>query len=97
MHFRGYIYACILHALFNSLNLREVVKKYGKNEGLNLIAVESYARQLLYALKLLRKCEIIHADIKPDNILVCCPPLLPSLHPLPSLSPHPPTTIYTQL
>jgi len=53
-----------------SMNLREVLKKYGKNVGIHIVAVRSYAQQLLFALKLLRRCNIIHADIKPDNILV---------------------------
>jgi serine/threonine-protein kinase PRP4 len=53
-----------------SMNLREVLKKYGKNVGLHITAVRSYARQLFRALKLLKKCQILHADIKPDNILV---------------------------
>ena len=46
------------------------MKKYGKNVGIHIVAVRSYAQQLLFALKLLRRCNIIHADIKPDNILV---------------------------
>ena len=53
-----------------SMNLREVLKKYGKNVGLHITAVRSYARQLFRALRLLKKCQILHADIKPDNILV---------------------------
>ncbi len=53
-----------------SMNLREVLKKYGKHVGLHITAVRSYARQLFRALKLLKKCQILHADIKPDNILV---------------------------
>ncbi|VDL19896.1 unnamed protein product [Hymenolepis diminuta] len=53
-----------------SMNLREVLKKYGRDVGLNIAAVRSYTHQMLLALKLLRKCNILHADIKPDNILV---------------------------
>jgi serine/threonine-protein kinase PRP4 len=53
-----------------AMNLREVLKKYGKNVGLHIKAVRSYTQQLLLALKLLKKTGILHADIKPDNILV---------------------------
>ncbi|KAI0806674.1 kinase-like protein [Fomes fomentarius] len=53
-----------------SMNLREVVKRFGKDVGLNIRAVRAYAHQLFLALSLLRKCNIMHADIKPDNILV---------------------------
>ncbi|EDV95652.1 GH15661 [Drosophila grimshawi] len=53
-----------------AMNLREVLKKYGKNVGLHIKAVRSYTQQLFLALKLLKKTGILHADIKPDNILV---------------------------
>ncbi|KAH0534896.1 serine/threonine-protein kinase PRP4 homolog [Cotesia glomerata] len=53
-----------------SMNLREVLKKYGKDVGLHVKAVRSYSRQLFLALKLLSKSNILHGDIKPDNILV---------------------------
>jgi serine/threonine-protein kinase PRP4 len=53
-----------------SMNLREVLKKYGKGVGLHIKAVRSYAKQLFEALWLLRKNNIIHADIKLDNVLV---------------------------
>ena len=53
-----------------SMNLREVVKRFGKDVGLNLRAVRAYAHQLFLAMSHLRKCNIMHADIKPDNILV---------------------------
>ncbi|CAG2102286.1 unnamed protein product [Medioppia subpectinata] len=53
-----------------SMNLREILKKYGKDVGLHIKAVRSYSHQLFMALKLLKRCNIMHADIKPDNILV---------------------------
>jgi hypothetical protein len=48
----------------------QVLKKYGKDVGLHVKAVRSYSQQLFLALKLLKKANILHADIKPDNILV---------------------------
>lgn len=56
--------------LFYSMNVREVLRRYGKNIGLHIKAVRSYSQQLLLALKLMRRCGVLHADIKPDNILV---------------------------
>lgn len=53
------------------MNLREVVKRFGKDVGLNIRAVRAYAHQLFLSLSLLRKTNVMHADIKPDNILVC--------------------------
>ena len=52
------------------MNLRDTVKKYGRDIGLHLKAVRVYGHQLFLALSLLRKCNILHADIKPDNILI---------------------------
>lgn len=59
--------------VFESLhmNLREVLKKFGRNIGLRLTAVRAYAKQLFIALKHLRNCGVLHCDIKPDNMLVC--------------------------
>jgi serine/threonine-protein kinase PRP4 len=54
----------------NSINLREVLKKFGRDVGINLKAVRAYAQQLFLGLAHLRKCNIMHADLKPDNILV---------------------------
>jgi serine/threonine-protein kinase PRP4 len=77
-----------------SMNLRETLKKFGKNVGINITAVRMYARQLFVALRHLSDLKIVHADIKPDNIVVSedlktvglVPPLPPSL-PSPSLPP----------
>lgn len=56
-----------------SMNLRDVIKRFGKDVGLNTRAVRAYAHQLFLALSLMRKCSIVHADIKPDNVLVSDP------------------------
>ncbi|WWC58344.1 uncharacterized protein I303_100884 [Kwoniella dejecticola CBS 10117] len=53
-----------------SMNLRDVIKRFGKDVGLNMRAVRAYSHQLFLALSLMRKCAIVHADIKPDNVLV---------------------------
>lgn len=53
-----------------SMNLRDVIKRFGKDVGLNMRAVRAYAHQMLLALSLMRKVNIVHADIKPDNVLV---------------------------
>jgi serine/threonine-protein kinase PRP4 len=53
-----------------SLNLREVLRKFGNNVGINLQATKTYAYQIFVALAHMERCSIIHADLKPDNILV---------------------------
>ncbi|EGX96039.1 serine/threonine protein kinase (Prp4), putative [Cordyceps militaris CM01] len=53
-----------------SMNLREVLRKFGNNVGINLSATRTYAYQIFVSLAHMRKCSIIHADLKPDNILV---------------------------
>lgn len=53
-----------------SMNLREVLKKFGRDVGINLKAIRAYSQQLFMGLSLLKKCQYIHADLKPDNILV---------------------------
>ena len=51
------------------MNLRELTKRYGRGIGLSLAAVRVYAQQMLVGLYHLRNCGVLHADIKPDNIL----------------------------
>lgn len=53
-----------------SINLREVLKKFGRDIGINIRAVRVYAHQMFLALGLMAKCDLIHADLKPDNMLV---------------------------
>jgi serine/threonine-protein kinase PRP4 len=53
-----------------SMNLRETLKKFGKNVGINITAVRLYAKQLFVALRHIGDQRVVHADIKLDNILV---------------------------
>ncbi|XP_038720820.1 serine/threonine-protein kinase prpf4B-like isoform X2 [Tripterygium wilfordii] len=70
--FSSFKYRNHLCLVFESLNmnLREVLKKFGRNIGLKLTAVKTYAKQLFIALKHLKNCGVLHCDIKPDNMLV---------------------------
>jgi serine/threonine-protein kinase PRP4 len=48
-----------------------VLKKSGiRDVGISLKAVRAYAQQMFLGLSLMRKCNIMHADLKPDNVLV---------------------------
>jgi len=51
---------CVFLFEFLPYNLREVLSKFGKNVGINLTAVRSYARQLLCALAHLEKHRVVH-------------------------------------
>jgi len=51
------------------MDLRKLLKKFG-SVGLSTAAVTSYTRQMVSALKHLKECGILHADLKPDNLLV---------------------------
>lgn len=52
------------------MDLRQVLKQFGGDVGLNIKAVRIYAQQIFTSLSLLKKNHIIHADLKPDNIMV---------------------------
>ena len=52
------------------MNLRETLNRFGRNIGLSLDGVILYGRQLFIALSLLHRNSLIHADLKPDNIMV---------------------------
>jgi serine/threonine-protein kinase PRP4 len=52
------------------MNLREAAKKFGRDVGISIQAVRAYSRQLFVALIHLQRCGVVHADIKPDNVLV---------------------------
>mmetsp|Transcript_18327 Transcript_18327/g.39371 ORF Transcript_18327/g.39371 Transcript_18327/m.39371 type:complete len:521 (+) Transcript_18327:2-1564(+) len=51
-------------------NLRNVMSKHGRGNGLGLEAVRTWSKQLFIGLRLLKKFKFVHADIKPDNILL---------------------------
>lgn len=68
-HFEHKGHLCIVFEHL-SINLREVLKKFGRDVGISLKAVRAYAHQMFLGLALLRKTNILHADLKPDNLLV---------------------------
>lgn len=60
---------CLVFPAYD-LNLTQVINLYGHHVGLNIKVVRSYAWKMMKALHLMKRTSIIHADIKPDNILV---------------------------
>eukprot|EP00658_Telonema_sp_P-2_P014771 TRINITY_DN15639_c0_g1_i3.p1 TRINITY_DN15639_c0_g1~~TRINITY_DN15639_c0_g1_i3.p1 ORF type:complete len:323 (+),score=91.07 TRINITY_DN15639_c0_g1_i3:836-1804(+) len=68
-HFLAHGHLCMVFEAM-SMNLREVIKKFGNNRGINIGAVHKFAKQMFVALKHLKRCKVVHADIKPDNILM---------------------------
>jgi serine/threonine-protein kinase PRP4 len=54
---------------YQQMNLREALKKFGKDVGINIGAVRIYGRQLFVALRYLMELKVVHADLKLDNIL----------------------------
>lgn len=67
--FKGHL--CMAFENLN-INLRELLRKYGNNVGISLLSVRSFAWQIFTGLAHMQRCSIIHADLKPDNILVSC-------------------------
>ena len=53
-----------------SMDMRSVLKKFGRGTGLHMKAVRTYTHQMFLALLLLKEADILHADLKPDNILL---------------------------
>lgn len=53
-----------------SKNLRDLLKEDTNGHGLALQAVKTYARQMFVGLQHLQSCQVVHCDLKPDNILV---------------------------
>ncbi|OSS54251.1 hypothetical protein B5807_00396 [Epicoccum nigrum] len=53
-----------------SKNLRDLLKEETNGHGLALPAVRTYAKQMLLGLQHLQNCQVIHLDLKPDNVLV---------------------------
>ncbi|PIS53526.1 hypothetical protein CJI97_003204 [Candidozyma auris] len=62
---------CLVFEILAS-NLYELIKQNQFN-GLNMKLVKSFTRQLLEACAQLKNLQIIHCDIKPENILLCQP------------------------
>jgi serine/threonine-protein kinase PRP4 len=68
-HFRDRDFLCLVFSLEGE-DLLEVVKKFGRGVGLSIQAVQVYAKQLFRALYHIKRLGLIHADLKPTNILV---------------------------
>jgi serine/threonine protein kinase len=52
------------------MNLRKLLKTYGREVGITLTAIRMYARQMFIGLLHMVKCNVLHGDIKLDNILI---------------------------
>lgn len=51
-------------------DLRSGLQKYSQGRGLPLPTVQCYGGNIFMALRALRKVNIIHSDVKPDNLLI---------------------------
>jgi serine/threonine-protein kinase PRP4 len=68
-HFDYRKHVCLIFEPMD-MNLRACVKKFGRDIGLSIHAVRAYTIQLLISLNHLKNNGVLHADTKPDNILV---------------------------
>jgi len=64
---RGHL--CLVFALLKC-DLRFGLQRYGQGKGLPMGTVRLYGRQLLLGLRALWRLKVIHADVKPDNVLM---------------------------
>lgn len=64
---KGHLCAVFEHM---SKNLRDLLKENTNGHGLSLQAVKSFSRQMFVGLQHLQNCQVVHCDLKPDNILV---------------------------
>lgn len=64
-------------SLWEHSQTREMIKKYPNAPGgaLNEVVVRHFLKQLASALKFLRDRNLIHRDIKPQNLLLCPAPV----------------------
>jgi len=68
-HFVDRHHLCLVFEAMD-MNLRQLIKKLGKKTGLDINDVRVIAFKILKALYHLKSNGIIHADLKPDNMLV---------------------------
>lgn len=63
---------CNIREFMSSRHILTRILKDGTCVGTNmdLFLLRKFARQLFNAISLVHKCELIHSDIKPDNILI---------------------------
>ena len=53
------------------VNLLDIIKRYDY-KGVPMHIVRTMAKQILIGLDFLhRKCNLIHTDLKPENIMIC--------------------------
>lgn len=65
--YRGHL-AMVVH--LQRCDMRTGLLKYGQGRGLPVSAVRIYSKELIMALRALKKVDVIHSDVKPDNLLM---------------------------